>query len=85
MNGMAKSKKDLKRPQTQYVEIVKDLSLSWSAHKLPTSLESFGAKDTPPDGASDFSVPIKVVHQIQVLLLEHEKGRKRSEDAPYLF
>lgn len=85
MNGMAAAKKELKRPQTQYVDIVNDLTEAWDTHRLPRSAETFGEKDKPVDDPPDLSVPNEVVKHIQLLLYEHEQGRKRSEDKPFLF
>jgi hypothetical protein len=85
MNGMAASKKEINRGQTQYVQIVNTLFVSWSKHNLPRGSESFEAADSVVTESPDLLIPNEVVGHIQTLLREHEQGRRRSEDSPYLF
>ena len=86
-NGMAACKLGRDRQQVQYVQLVGDLLQVWEVHGLPKGSETLTVSDVgaAPTPALTLTVPGKVVTQIQTLLREHEAGRSRKNESPYLF
>lgn len=85
MNGMAAAKKDIKREQTQYPQLVDTLQELWTNHDLPKGVETFSPTDSLVQEPKDLTLPSEIIIHIQKLLRDHAEGRRRSEESPYLF
>ncbi len=85
MNGMAKCKRGITRPQVQYVQLLDKLQSIWDQHRLPKGPEVLALANSTGEENPIASIPTQIVTQIQLLLREHEEGRKRSKDSPYIF
>jgi hypothetical protein len=85
MNGMAAYKQGVTRKQVQYSHLVDTLLTLWGNHGLAKGPELL-TPATPPDQQTiPTPVPPEIIVQIRLLFREHEDGRRRSDDSPYLF
>src|SRR6267142_5652304 len=85
MNGMAACVLGQKRYQVEYVALVGKLHRLWDGNGLPKGPETLNLENVEAASTGTLALSSKVTLQIQLLLREHQNGRRRSEDSPNLF
>jgi hypothetical protein len=85
MNGMAATKLGRTRTQVKYVDLVGNLLVEWKKCNLPKGTETLNPIDTDENSPASPTIPKEVLLSVQKLFQEHEEGRRRSEESPYLF
>jgi hypothetical protein len=85
MNGMAATKLGRTRTQVKYVNLVDDLLTEWKKHNLPKGTETLNPVEIDENSPASLTIPMEVLLSVQKLFQEHEEGRRRSDESPFLF
>jgi hypothetical protein len=85
MNGMAATKLGRTRNQVDYVDLVGKLLMNWKKFNLPKGTESLNPVESDENTQANLIIPREVFVSVQKLFQEHEEGRKRSEESPFIF